>query len=1530
VFLFPENYVEPGLRDDKTPLFKELEEALLQKQLTDQSVLDAYANYLHGLDELARLEISGAYHDTQSDILHLFGVTPSDPPVHYYRAVQNLQQSDPREARYGPWLKIDLQISARKVSPIMFRGRLFVFWIELSTRPISEFSSGSTKFKKYRHSVRTRFSQLRLDGKWTSPQTLKVEDDSQARSDVRIVDDLVSQYYLEIDTANGSVLLPKTPFDNTDPDFQSKLQQWQGQTGWKVIQWLPAAEFDTRNRDHTEPIENYTPEGPRWERTYPGIVGQAPSQSLVTMFVPRSDGQSVASQEVVDLWSGAATPNGVTTQTDLLSATMSAAPSFGLSGLTLPSTPEAQIVGGNTQSRIYDVGGQVVFAQSFANDYRLWRLSSSLIATIGEQIATGKLESMLSTDFQLGLQEDSYPLGNPTISAPGMPAKPFPPSTPTNPQVHTLARYIRELFFHIPFLLADFSNSRQLFDAALQWYSYLFDPTAADAASATGGVWRYAEFRQLAADPSFKDLSAQFANGDQLWAYANDPFNPHAIARLRPSAYPKAIFMRYVDTLLDWGDSLFTEFTMESVNEATMLYVMAAEILGPRPESVGPCGTDQAATATYATIAPTLTTEQPDDFLIEEVELLSVPAQLQQENDGTYVALPPAPKYAYTVRELTAEPLALGADGNGNGSYGDTGPAYGTSDPVGWNTPGNTIWSSAGGTSLAQVYAGATALGGAGAGNGFTMLGNSAPALPLGGDPIGPPETPLGGGLAIGGVVGGAVGGLVPGNRIQQFDGQYSTGAVSNINTPSFKPVDLLDSKLVFCIPENDELLAYWDRVENRLYNIRNCMDISGVRRLPDLFAPPIDPHMLVRLRAAGLSLDDVMNATSGDLPPYRFAYLIDKAKQHASTLQSFGNSLQSAMEKRDTEELQRLRTIHEQNLLTMRIKTMDLESQAAEDTLESLQRQQVATEYRRDHFTQLLTAGLSGSETLQESAQALSGAFNTAASIYQGGAAIAHLIAQVGAPTSMKYGGAEVGAMLQNLAGIYSALGSVEEIQSRAAAGRASFERRAEEWKHQVDTANKELDVLAKQITAAQFRVDIANEAKDIHQTTIDQAEEVFELMQDRFSNFGRFVWLSTELQKLNRHAFNSALAMARLAERAYRFERPETGAETLIGDSYWDATNGGLLAGDRLLIDLQQLERQFIETNYRTLEVEQSFALSQLDPSQLLKLREQGSCTFSIPEMAFALTYPGQYQRRIKSVRLSIPCVTGPYLNIGATLRLTGSRIRQNPKLTDALVDVPLRHSTTIAASSAQNDAGVFEFSFRDERYMPFEGAGAVSDWELTLPKNYRVFDYRTISDVIVRINYTAEDDDDLRDAVESTTSTTAGALHAILKTTGVPIALSLRHDFPDAWRMLVSSPANTTVSIDVTERQLPGFIAGWLYAGVANPTVSYAPTGLAFVMQGAVSSAKPTAGISVGIGSTGALTAVAVGGTPGTSGLFEAPLNLTSSLSKTATKATVRVSVTDAGNVAPDAGSLSTALIDEGKLRDVMLLAIVKIGP
>src|SRR5204863_1892912 len=74
VFLWPENYIEPELRDDKTPLFRELEDELLQKEIDDQNVLDAYATYLRGFEELANLRIAGAFHqaDGTTDVLHLF------------------------------------------------------------------------------------------------------------------------------------------------------------------------------------------------------------------------------------------------------------------------------------------------------------------------------------------------------------------------------------------------------------------------------------------------------------------------------------------------------------------------------------------------------------------------------------------------------------------------------------------------------------------------------------------------------------------------------------------------------------------------------------------------------------------------------------------------------------------------------------------------------------------------------------------------------------------------------------------------------------------------------------------------------------------------------------------------------------------------------------------------------------------------------------------------------------------------------------------------------------------------------------------------------------------------------------------------------------------------------------------------------------------------------------------------------------------------------------------------------------------
>jgi len=85
-------------------------------------------------------------------------------------------------------------------------------------------------------------------------------------------------------------------------------------------------------------------------------------------------------------------------------------------------------------------------------------------------------------------------------------------------------------------------------------------------------------------------------NGDQLNALSNlensvdgwreDPFQPFLVARARTTAFQKMVVMKYLDNLIAWGDSLFRGNTIEKINEATQIYVLAAEILGPRPVEI--------------------------------------------------------------------------------------------------------------------------------------------------------------------------------------------------------------------------------------------------------------------------------------------------------------------------------------------------------------------------------------------------------------------------------------------------------------------------------------------------------------------------------------------------------------------------------------------------------------------------------------------------------------------------------------------------------------------------------------------------------------------------------------------------------------------------------------------------------------------------------------------------------------------------------------------------------------------------------
>jgi hypothetical protein len=191
------------------------------------------------------------------------------------------------------------------------------------------------------------------------------------------------------------------------------------------------------------------------------------------------------------------------------------------------------------------------------------------------------------------------------------------------------------------------------------------------------------------------------------------------------------------------------------------------------------------------------------------------------------------------------------------------------------------------------------------------------------------------------------------------------------------------------------------------------------------------------------------------------------------------------------------------------------------------------------------------------------------------------------------------------------------------------------------------------------------------------------------------------------------------------------------------------------------------------------------------------------------FDLLYPGQYKRLVKSVRITIPCVAGPYTNISAKLTLKESKARKEATSdSTVLIDIPSQKLTSIATSNAQNDSGMFDLNFRDERYLPFEGAGAISSWRLELPSKIRSFDYDTLSDVIIHISYTAKDDGAFRTTVENQI---ADVLSDFAASSGLFRLISLKHEFPNAlYKLLNPSGATQTTEFELGKNHFPYFLS------------------------------------------------------------------------------------------------------------------------
>ena len=155
---------------------------------------------------------------------------------------------------------------------------------------------------------------------------------------------------------------------------------------------------------------------------------------------------------------------------------------------------------------------------------------------------------------------------------------------------------------------------------------------------------------------------------------------------------------------------------------------------------------------------------------------------------------------------------------------------------------------------------------------------------------------------------------------------------------------------LLFCIPPNDQLLAYWGTAAQRLYNIRHCFSMQGIAQPLPLYAPPINPLQLIAEKASGAGF----SSTPATVPIYRFNTYMQKAVELTNEVRSYGSAILAALEKQDAETLAALRSTQEINIQTMTLDVKNRQLTEAQDQVIVLQNQQAVTQLRNDYYSAL------------------------------------------------------------------------------------------------------------------------------------------------------------------------------------------------------------------------------------------------------------------------------------------------------------------------------------------------------------------------------------------------------------------------------------------------------------------------------------------------------------------------------------------------------------------------------------------------
>jgi hypothetical protein len=571
-----------------------------------------------------------------------------------------------------------------------------------------------------------------------------------------------------------------------------------------------------------------------------------------------------------------------------------------------------------------------------------------------------------------------------------------------------------------------------------------------------------------------------------------------------------------------------------------------------------------------------------------------------------------------------------------------------------------------------------------------------------------------------------------------------------------------------FKIPPNDMLLGYWKTVADRLFKLRHCQNIEGVTRELALFDAPIDPGLLVRARAAGVDIGSVLSDVLAPLPNYRFTALYPQTLDFVNAVRAYGSSLQAALEKSDADSLALMLATNQQQLLSDADQIFDWQVQQAQGAIDALEETRSIADTRYNHYHDLTKpenfANVAewASLTLQGTGLVLSASAGTGDGVAAGAHAAPN--AQAGAtgvggtPAAHAVeGGTNIGNSAHSGSNVLKTLAGMADTSSKMANTIGSWMHRADDNSEKAAEALSDRNKADIQLAGAQLALQVAQQNQANHQTQEDQLQQQIDFLTGKFTNQDLYDWMAGKLAATYFQSYRLAYQLCKSLERCYRYELgiPDS---SFIQFGYWDSLHKGLLAGETLNHDLRRMQSSYLEQNRRRFEISRYVSLASFDAAALATLLATGECDFDLPESLFDHDYPGHYSRHL--VRASVTVVyptPGKFDNVKATLTLVKNKARVSTDTSTGYdenpVDGDARFAYTYASvpqkivlGNGQDDPGLFLTAINnnlgDQRYLPFEGAGAISSWHLEMPAASNEIALNKVTDVVLHLFYTALD--------------------------------------------------------------------------------------------------------------------------------------------------------------------------------------------